>query len=172
MLLTKLHSFFNPERFQGWGKTKKYFEGWYFKVVNADETKAFAFIPGIAMDEAGNQHAFIQVLDGKKKTASYKKFDPVLFKPLPQKFFIEIDKNCFSEKHLLLHLPDAKGELRFSGNVGWPKPFYSPGIMGPYAFAPFMECYHGVVSMDHSISGELIIDNEKINFNRGRGYLE
>ena len=74
MTLKKLNSFFNPEQFQGWGKKKKYFEGWYFKVVNADESKAFAFIPGIAMDEAGKQQAFIQVLDGKKKTAVYHNF--------------------------------------------------------------------------------------------------
>jgi hypothetical protein len=60
----------------------------------------------------------------------------------------------------------------FSGNVGWPKPFYSPGIMGPYAFAPFLECYHGIVSMDHIINGEMVIENEKINFDGGRGYIE
>jgi hypothetical protein len=44
--------------------------------------------------------------------------------------------------------------------------------MGPYAFAPFMECYHGIVSMDHAISGELMVHNEKINFYNGRGYIE
>jgi hypothetical protein len=49
-LLNKLHAFFNPEQFQGWGKKRQYFEGWYFKIVNADESKALAIIPGIAMD--------------------------------------------------------------------------------------------------------------------------
>ena len=172
MLFTKLHSFFNPEQFQGWGKTKKYFEGWYFKVVNADETKAFAFIPGIAMDENGNKQAFVQVLDGKRKTADYHRFDADRFEPTAKKFFVSIGKNSFSEKHLRLQLPGVSGELSFSGNIGWPKPFYSPGIMGPYAFAPFMECYHGIVSMDHVINGELIIDNSVIDFNNGRGYIE
>ena len=65
----KLRNIFHPERFQGWGKQKKYFEGWYFKVVNADASKAFAFIPGIAIDENSNAEAFIQVLDGIKKTS-------------------------------------------------------------------------------------------------------
>lgn len=172
MFLTKLHSFFNPERFQGWGKTKRYFEGWYFKVVSADATSAFAFIPGIAMDERGNKHAFVQVLDGKRKTAAYHRFEASQFIPARRKFYIEIADNSFSETHLSLYLPNIKGELTFTGNVGWPKPFYSPGIMGPYAFAPFMECYHGIVSMDHVISGELIVDNEKKDFNEGRGYIE
>lgn len=171
-MFKKLHSFFNPEQFQGWGKTKKYFEGWYFKVVNADETKAFAFIPGIAMDEGGNKQAFIQVLDGKKKTAAYHRFEFSSFIPTAKKFLVNIEANSFSEKHITLNLPGAKGELNFSGNAGWPKPFYSPGIMGPYAFAPFMECYHGIVSMDHRIAGELIIGNETIDFNNGRGYIE
>ena len=172
MLLKKLHAFFNPEQFQGWGKKKKYFEGWYFKVVDAGEKRAFAFIPGIAMDDSGHQQAFIQVLDGKKKTAAYHRFDASAFVPVPGKFLVSIGNNCFSEQHLKLDLPDAKGELRFSGNIPWPKPFYSPGIMGPYAFAPFLECYHGIVSMDHGIAGELEISGEKINFNNGRGYIE
>jgi len=172
MLYRRINSFFNPERFQGWGKTKKYFEGWYFKVVSADESRAFAFIPGIAMDEQGNKKAFIQVLDGKKKTAQYHKFDASLFIPSPKKFLIEINDNRFSENLLSVNLPGLRGELKFENNIPWPKPFYSPGIMGPYAYVPFMECYHGIVSMDHSISGELEIEGEKINFNGGRGYIE
>ena len=77
MILAKqIRSLFNPEQYQGWGMTRKYFEGWYFKVVNATETKAFAFIPGIGMDEAGNSHSFIQVLDGsgEKIRVSYFQF--------------------------------------------------------------------------------------------------
>jgi hypothetical protein len=171
-MFKKLNAFFNPEQFQGWGKTKQYFEGWYFKVVNEEETKAFAFIPGIAMDAAGNKQAFIQVLDGKKKTAIYHKFEANAFVPSPGKFLIEINNNSFSENKLQLDVPGIKGLLEFSGNVPWPKPWYSPGIMGPYAFVPFMECYHGIVSMDHSIQGELIVEGEKININNGRGYIE
>ncbi|WP_051539215.1 tocopherol cyclase family protein [Prolixibacter bellariivorans] len=44
--------------------------------------------------------------------------------------------------------------------------------MGPYAFVPFMECYHGIVSMDHSIGGNLLLDGEDIDFTGGRGYTE
>lgn len=171
-MFKRLHAFFNPEEFQGWNKKRKYFEGWYFKIVNAAETQAFAIIPGIAMNEHGKKQAFIQLLDGKKKTAVYHKFDAALFVPAPKQFFISVDSNRFSETGLLLNLPDIKGELYFSENVPWPKPFYSPGIMGPYAFAPFMECYHGIVSMDHVINGTLELSGEKIDFNDGRGYIE
>jgi len=44
--------------------------------------------------------------------------------------------------------------------------------MGPYTFAPFMECNHGIVSMDHGISGSLVINGEEIDFTGGRGYIE
>ncbi len=65
-MVKNIKSFFNPEQYQGWGKQRKYFEGWYYKIINQEESKAFAFIPGVAMDEEGQKHSFIQILDGKK----------------------------------------------------------------------------------------------------------
>lgn len=171
-MVKKLQSLFHPEQFQGWGKTKRYFEGWYYKVVNANETKAFAFIPGIAMDENGNQQAFIQVLDGNKRTAEYHKFNSNQFKPSVGKFELEIEDNFFSENTIQLNLPTVKGKLNFSSKVPWPNSWYSPGIMGPYTFVPFMECYHGILSMDHEIQGELTNNGETIDFTNGRGYME
>jgi tocopherol cyclase len=44
--------------------------------------------------------------------------------------------------------------------------------MGPYAFLPFMECYHGIVSMDHVITGKIEVDGEVLAFGNGRGYIE
>lgn len=170
--LKKIKAFFHPERFQGWGKKRNYFEGWYFKIVSGDERTALALIPGIAMDKKGNKQAFIQVLDGVNKTAVYHRFDANLFKPAEGRFNLEIGANSFSENHLHLNLPGLQGRLLFENNVPWPKKIYSPGIMGPYAFAPFMECYHGIVSMDHTITGELFIENKFVVFENGRGYIE
>lgn len=173
MLLTKrVRALFNPEMYQGWGNTKKYFEGWYFKVVNAPGTKAFAFIPGISMDAAGNNHSFIQVLDGSMQKSEYHSFDASLFKPSEKEFELSLGENYFSPCRMVLDLPSVIGDLEFSAIVPWPKPWYSPGIMGPYAFAPFMECSHGIVSMDHAIRGSLTINDEVIDFTGGRGYIE
>jgi hypothetical protein len=44
--------------------------------------------------------------------------------------------------------------------------------MGWYAWVPFMECYHGVVSLDHTIRGTLTVDGTTIDFGGGRGYIE
>jgi hypothetical protein len=172
MLTNKLKAFFNPEYFQGEGKQKNYFEGWYFKVLNAAGTKAFAFIPGIAMDQYGTKQSFIQVLDGKNKTAVYHRYEVDQFVPSERSFNLNVAGSTFSENSIHLDLENIKGTLNFSGNIGWPKPFYSPGIMGPFSFVPFMECYHGIVSMDHSIQGTLTINDEIIDFTGGRGYIE
>lgn len=171
-MFRRVRCFFHPERFQGWGRTRRYFEGWYFKLVDASGTNAYAVIPGIAMDEQGKRHAFIQVLDGKRRTAAYHRFPFESFRPTPTSFCVEISGNHFSNRQLTLDLPELKGTLRMHDAVPWPAPFYSPGIMGPYAFAPFMECYHGIVSMDHSLSGSLNTPYGLISFDNGRGYTE
>lgn len=171
-MFKKLQALFHPDQYQGWGKSKRYFEGWYFKVVTADESRAFAYIPGIAMGENGEKQAFIQVIDGKKRTAEYHKFNAEGFKPKAGKFEIEIANNFFSNDTMRLDLPSTTGQLRFTNLIPWPDPFYSPGIMGPYTFVPFMECYHGILSMDHRIEGQLIIHGDTVDFTNGRGYME
>ena len=171
-MIQSTRAMFHPEQFQGIGKTNQYFEGWYYKVVNADETEAFAFIPGIAMDADGSKHAFVQVLDGNKRTAEYHTFEASEFQSQTGKFEIELAGNFFSGNTLKLDLPNVKGKLSFSKQIPWPSPWYSPGIMGPFTFVPFMECYHGILSMDHVISGELIINGKTIDFTNGRGYME
>jgi hypothetical protein len=35
-----------------------------------------------------------------------------------------------------------------------------------------MECFHGIVSLDHEIEGELTINGREIDFTGGRGYTE
>jgi len=172
LIRNKIRSIFNPEQFQGWNRKSNYFEGWYFKLVNQDENSAFAIIPGIAIDKSGNGHSFIQVLDGKKRTAQYHKFALSSFISSEKSFEISIENNHFSGSNLKLSLPDLKGELSFSGNIPWPNSWFSPGIMGPYTFLPLMECYHGIVSMDHHISGNLIHKGELLDFKNGRGYIE
>jgi len=162
----------NPDMYHGWGNEKDYFEGWYFKIVDPTENYAFAFIPGISLGETSNQHAFIQVLDGKKSTAVYHRFEKNDFIAAEDKFEVQLKGNSFSAQHLQLDLPEIKGELTFENNVPWPKMLYAPGIMGWFSFIPFMQCYHGIVSLNNTIKGQLIIDGEMVDFSQGKGYIE
>ena len=172
MFQKKVRAIFKPDLYHGWGKTKSYFEGWYYKVLTKDEKYAFAIIPGIAMDAEGKKQAFIQILDGNKLSAQYFKFDADLFTADSKKFKVNIDTNRFEINNISLDLPKFKGHLTFKQQIPWPNRWYSPGIMGPYTFVPFMECYHGILSMDHEIQGVLEIDGERIDFSDGRGYIE
>ena len=171
-LRQRTQALFHPEQYHGWGKTKQYFEGWYYKVVTAAEDEAFAFIFGIAMETVDSHQAFIQVLDGKRATATYHKFAIPEFTPNRKGFEVQLGGNRFSLDTIQLDLPDITGQLHFTHQVPWPNRWYSPGIMGPFSFVPFMECYHGILSMDHHIAGHLHIRGETIAFTGGRGYME
>jgi hypothetical protein len=77
-----------------------------------------------------------------------------------------------------LALHDEPGAGSFSGTIAfgplspWPVRPLSPGVMGWYRFVPGMETYHGVLSMDHALTGALVVDGERIGFDGGRGYVE
>jgi tocopherol cyclase len=170
--LLRIHAIWNPHVYHGWGRSKRFFEGWYYKIVNDSQTSAFAIIPGIAMDENGNKQSFIQVLDGMNNIAKYYKFKAEEFKPTPRKHSLKIGENYFSRDEISLDLPNIKGDLKFKNLSPWSNSVFSPGIMGPYSFIPFMECYHGIISMNHDILGSLKYNDEDISFNKGKGYME
>jgi tocopherol cyclase len=66
----------------------------------------------------------------------------------------------------------VRGDLRFTNLTPWPVTLLSPGIMGPFAWIPWMECYHAIVSLDHGIHGALEIDGRPVSMDGGRGYTE
>ncbi len=170
--LRRWRALWNPDMYHGWGRQRKFFEGWYFKVVDPTEGYAYAFIPGISYGEVGESHAFVQVLDGRRNCADYHNFPVSEFRPAPDRFELAIGENHFAADRLLLKLPGFDGELRFSDRFPWPRMLGAPGIMGWYSFVPFMECYHGVVSVDHRIDGKLEIEGQEVDFSGGRGYTE
>ena len=71
---------------------------------------------------------------------------------------------------------DGQGEveahLTYAGITPLPFSLGSPNIMGPFAYVPFMECYHGVGSLDHAVDGEVRVADRRFIFDGGRGYLE
>ncbi|OEU14843.1 hypothetical protein FRACYDRAFT_241400 [Fragilariopsis cylindrus CCMP1102] len=58
-----------------------------------------------------------------------------------------------------------QGSIRYKNLSPWPiKSKYNVGAMGPigYLLKSFLECYHDVLSFDHTIIGKLIINNTHI----------
>lgn len=170
--LRRIRAAWHPDEYHGWGKTQRYFEGWYYKLVSADERHALAFIPGISMSESGEKHAFVQVMDGKACKAYYHRFEANDFKPSERNFEVSVGNSFFSDKQITIDLPDIQGAIQFQDSVSWPKMLGAPGIMGWYSFVPFMECNHGVVSLDHHLKGSIQMNGNLIDFSGGKGYIE
>lgn len=166
----------HPARYHGKlrGQRPPFFEGWYFKVVDAAGDNRFAFIPGIFW--SGRSHAFVQALDGVAGTAHFHEHPVEAFWAAEDRFEVHVGASRFThnEMTLLIERPEQQvvGTLRFGGLVPWPVTLAAPGIMGWYAWVPFMECYHGVISLDHTIYGSLTVDGREIDFTGGRGYIE
>ena len=177
-MLYSLKKLYRPEFFQGDRAVRRhlgsppagpaargYFEGWYFKSVFPDA--AWAFIPGISL-AAQDPHCFVQVLDGTRGTARYHRFAPDQFRFGTGHFEVEIGPNRFSQEEMHLELEDLRADLAVRDAVRWPSSLLSPSSMGWYAFARFMECYHGVIVLDGEVHGTV---NGRV-LAGGRFYLE
>ena len=167
----------HPEWYHGDGVQPPFFEGWYYKMVSADGRERLAVIPGLYRSrDAAESHAFIQVLDGRHGRSWYHRYPLEEFHADRRAFDVQIGANRFTCRSLQLDLHSDSGRL--SGRIThaqirpWPVAWRSPGVMGWYAWVPFMQCYHGILSMDHELNGTLQLETALLDFNGGRGYLE
>ncbi len=167
----------HPEAFHGRGVKRGYFEGWYIKLVSADLSQRWAVIPGVfrglAEAEGERDEAFVQVLDGLTGRSWYHRFEPEQFSAEPGRFGVTVGDNHFSADGAELNLPQLRGSIRYSSPLQpWPVTLREPGIMGWYGLVPFMECFHGIVSFGHALSGTLEVEGSSTSFDGGRGYIE
>ena len=157
-----LGSTMRPDGYHGVHARAGFFEGWYVKLVSADRMVRLAVIPGIFLGADGSpgrhDEAFVQVLDGVTGRSWYERYDAADFHAATNRFDVTIGPNRFSERGLTLDLGESglRGQVQFSTAFDpWPVTVRSPGIMGWYSWVPVMECYHGVVSFGHGLSGSL-----------------
>jgi hypothetical protein len=167
----------NPELYHGNNIRGDFFEGWYFKNVNYSGTNIISVIPGVFKSrDKSKEHAFIQFIDGITTETHYVRFDISEFRSSNKNFDIAIGKNRFSTKEVYINIDRedfrAYGTLKFDTVNPWPVRAFSPGAMGWYGFIPFMECNHGVLSLDHRVEGKLFVKNKVFIIARGRGYIE
>jgi hypothetical protein len=167
----------NPDIFQGKYKKRNYFEGWYYKLINQSKDHVLTVIPGISYGKnKADAHSFIQVMDSSLNQSHYFTFDIDQFHFLNHSFQINIANNFFTNRNIHIDLKNEQihihGELTFDHIIPFPKTFPSPGIMGPFSFVPFMECYHGIVNIHHEINGIIEINSSPISYSGGYGYIE
>ena len=82
-----IHSTLTPAMYHGFTKKPPFFEGWYYKLVSADETRKVAIIPGVILGQ--DAHAFIQVLEGVSGHVTYHTFPMPAIPGRPKPFWLE-----------------------------------------------------------------------------------
>ena len=167
----------HPSRYHGFGTKPPYFEGWYYKLVSKDQNHKYSIIPGVYLSKDQNKsHCFIQVFNSEADAVNYHRYPIDAFRAERDRFEIRVGPSTFKSDQISLAIDDdlgkVQGSLKFENLNSWPVRFFSPGAMGWFAWVPFMECYHGVVSMDHIIQGTLEINGEILDFSKGMGYIE
>jgi len=171
----------HPEYFQGKNKKNKYFEGWYYKLVNDEQDYTIALIPGISINKK-DPHAFIQVFvsyhhdDQVSLKTVYHRFEMSEFSFSHHEFWVKIGRNYFSKDKIDVQLKndqmDLFGVIQIKEITPLKKTILSPNIMGVFGYLNFMECYHGVVSMSHQLDGKFKYNNQIIDYKNAKGYIE
>lgn len=145
---------------------RDYFCGWYFKCQS--DTQTFAVIPAIHKSK-NEKSCSIQLITDDGAFNIPLPYDA--FELQTDRFHIQAAGNSFGETgiELCLHTPDcsATGSVQFGA--------FSPiryDIMGPFQYLPFMECRHSVLSMKHTINGDILLNGIDYHFENGVGYLE
>ncbi len=167
----------SQDLYHGQSYDTDFFEGWYFKLVDASKTHVIAFIPGIFKSPDGNQHCFLQVLNLIDKTSDYIRFLPEAFYSNPRRLKININQNTFSCDKICvdLHAPNNQihGILYLNKPTKWPNSKLNPGRMGFYNHFNFMECYSHVCALDGVIEqGHFKINGQTYDFSQGKYYIE
>lgn len=154
--------------FHGENKSGPYFEGWYFKCQTRDGY-ALALIPAMHICEDGKQSASIQVIT--EDEAWWLEYPDSSFEASRNSLQIRIGGNCFSEAGLLLDVECEGLSLHGAVNFG-PFRFLKSDIMGPFRWLSNMECAHSVISMGHSLEGQLKLNGRVVDLCGGLGYIE
>jgi hypothetical protein len=159
--------------FQGSLNNKNYFEGWYFKQTSLDGKNKFAVIPGISLS-GSHEHAFIQVYDGTSGVSNYVSYNLEEFTPKKDPFSVKLGNSVFKLTGIELDIPEfgIEGALRYSDHSYYNSRWFERGVMGLYGYVPFMETYHGLISLDHKVQGTMNISGKDHFFDKGRGYIE
>ena len=165
-----------PQAYHGNKYGSPFFEGWYHKLTTKSN-KSLAIIPGIYKSGLTNyKTAFIMVFDGRNGNVYFERYDTKEFECSKSEYKLHIGSNYFSLNEMKLDIRSnnfqLKGQVKTMDLKPWPVTLFEPGCMGWYTYIPTMECFHGILSMDHSLNGELALNKSLFDFSNGRGYIE
>lgn len=156
-------------RFRGNKNWNNYFEGWYFKAVDATNDLIVILIPGIS--SFSEKMGFLQYIIHYKQNTYNGFLDYAIdeFK-IDEPFRLTFPHGCISKEEIDLAFDEFRIRLHLSDFTPLKNTLLSPSIMGFFEYLK-MPCYHDIVSLTHKINGEVQIKDEQILFD-GKGYIE
>ncbi len=141
------------------------FFGWYFKCQGNGGT--LAVIPAFHKSGKSMMCSIQIITDEGAWNAVY----PASFWHRHRGFGVDIGRNTFGREGFSLDVESegivARGSVRFGAFTP-----LSSNIMGPFRFVPFLQCRHSVVSMLHTVDGEITVNGKSYRFESARGYIE
>ena len=145
---------------------RDYFCGWYLKCQSNEHT--LAVIPAFHISK-NKRSCSIQIITDTSAWNVNFPYENLSLKN--GSLDISINNSHFSSERISLFINTPA--LSVSGTLHFGK--FMPiryDIMGPFRYVPFMECRHSVVSMKHTVNGNLNINGKAYSFDNAVGYIE
>ena len=155
------------QQFHGARRKHSYFEGWYLK--HQTDSTSISLIPAFHRDKHGKPSVSIQVISPDYQGCAW--FLEDQFQVNPDHFDVQVAGNHFSEDGIDLDLVIDSFCVRGHLSYG-PFTRLRQHIMGPFQYLPFIQCNHGILSLSHTLQGELEINGTAVDFSGGTGYIE
>lgn len=171
----------DPIQMQGSFTAVDFFEGWYYRMI-APTGECLSLIPGYSTSSQ-DAHCFLQYIltdlqvDGMNShPTGYLRHPIKSFYSERTPFLLQVGESRFYRNGVQIHIETTDlsihGSVSFQNMTPIQTSWFSPNIMGWFAYFPGMECYHGVISMEHHLQGSIAINGRNIDFTGGKGYLE
>ena len=111
-------SVMRPTAYHGTNKNAPFFEGWYFKLVDANEENGYAVIPGIYKHKDPQKAAaFIMFLDGKREKAHYFTYPIEQFRASATEFQTQVGGSLFSAETLTASTSTSTAKTSFAPSM-------------------------------------------------------
>lgn len=170
-------------------KEGMFFEGWYYNMILANNSKTIAVIPGVFMND-NDRHSFLIIAYRNRSHYFRFPFESFHSSSISDEFQINISEenndknrsNIFSANEIIVDVEpnnddDATESIQmnitiFSNTRPKDLSWLTPGTMGPFSWLTIMQCYHHVLSMRHIIHGTIQFGQDPQTTVSGIGYLE
>lgn len=150
------------------------FEGWFSKIDDQENDLMLSVIWGYSTHKA-TKHAFIQFTNSLLHKTTYIRYPLEEMKWQKEPFVLQIGNNELSEKGMKLDFEiegvPVQGDFLFGSLTPIRTSFLKPNIMGWLTHFP-NECNHSIISMYHSVNGNLKIGKDSWDLWEADGYME